>query len=259
MKKFQIHLLHWCIYIVLFISFVSGTPRIFRDYPKQQVLNNIIDNYIEAIGGREAWSKLITKEERVILYKYPKPLLIATGSDLDTVIKKSVIFLNKKTSQLKYKRYDSNDGFCLDGQTYFHFKDGEFIESSEYTKYMYSACMMGVSENFITKKTEDNLEYYGELKMDTVLCDVIKFKRKEWLRTYLYYFSKHNGLLIASQPSPEDDYPLINRTMYYNNYRTINGIKMHTEELSYEYGQLVSRAIIDAKFNVEVQDSIKCN
>ena len=233
-----------------------------RPITAQDKALEVIEKYIEATGGREAWSKLVTKEQRTILIQFPEPepeYLIPASPKPDSVVTESVTYYDKIQEKHKWIKLEDGSGLCHDGHSFYHISSmGKISEIAQDAGFYKAASFkMGHPELLMNLKEGDLVEYMGTDFFDSIFCDVIRFRRKEMemFKPSLLYFRRDNSLLVVTKSDPDD----FDRLTYHLKYTRVNGVLIPLETVTYHFEKLWSKGSARLRFNIDISDKLDCN
>jgi hypothetical protein len=163
-------------------------------------LEEVIDNYLNAIGGTEHLNQIETKIEESVFIKYA-PLKAYDFNFIpnDTL---NVIYKFKRPNKIYYSSHRNTDLFegilCHNGNYFWTrpSKTGNFsIQSKEEGDAFVQHSFIGLFE--VLQEEDTEIEYLGIEELQGEKYNILKIKRKGWYRYHKYYFDMDTRLLYG--------------------------------------------------------------
>jgi hypothetical protein len=221
---------------------------------RSQTAEDIIEQYVEAVGGNKQWLTLDSYTAESTMDFYVSGFML---------LKQSARIFEKKPrySRSEIEISDDFQVFAYDGTTYWTERDKKAKPVTGFIKEKFLEGNFIFAGSLITPifiLTEDKdyqLELIRQIKLDSIDCWVIKFERKNFPTMY-YYFDCSNSLLIAR------GLDLINTRIkptnieYIQDYKQVNGVLIAHTSICWQNGIL---SYIHKKHHIELNPQLNDN
>ncbi len=196
---------------VLIFLFVSNS--VFS-----QNLDLVIEQYFEAIGGRNKWMEIRSIRKESISYNFPQKNVFA-----DQKIDTTEMILEMKRpdkTRVTLKKNGKTSIMSYDGISFYRCAENKLTELPiEHGIYFNSMSVMGNGDFFINPKNE--LDYLGVVEFEGVEYYGVKIKNPDWFLPYYVLFDRETNLISVV-------YAYEDKPTYNKEYKEFNGIKFPT-------------------------------
>ncbi|MBP9926746.1 MAG: hypothetical protein KBF45_12240 [Cyclobacteriaceae bacterium] len=221
-----------------------------------QTKEEVIERYLNAIGGLKKWKSIETRMDESISTQTPSKNNRIFGIQRDDTT--SVIISKYKRPDKVYIQFlkgadSSSSIMCYNGEVLWtQGKNGELnVQSKKDSEYFRQVSMIGLADVLLEKDTE--IEYSGVEKLKEKEFYVLRIRRAGWLLSQKSYFDMETGLLFCSVSIGSDT----KRYTLFKNYREVNGVLFyHLEEVYDSDWNLESKTVFKGiKINIPIADS----
>lgn len=208
----------------------------------RQKAKDVIENYLTAIGGREALSNV---EDRTTIMRGT-----TMGQSLTMIVKQKAP--NKMRQEVKaggmeqLVLFDGEKGVMKAGDQ----KIDVTAKELEQLKVEASLNLLLDPENFGVK-----IFYEGEEKVNDANVYKIKFTLPSGIR-WFEYFDASTGLKIKEEKEMQTKMGLIQQTVNYDNYTDVDGIKYPFKITQSVAGQIIDVTVSSIKINKGLSDDL---
>lgn len=230
--------------IIISLIILSQTFNYAQDSlaESKQKAQEVIDNYLKAIGGREALSNV---NDRTTIMRGTM-----MGQSLTMIVKQKAP--NKMRQEIKAGGMDQL--VIFDGEKGIMKAGGQSIDVTgkelEQLKIEASLNILLEPESYGIK-----ISYEGEEKVNDANVYKIKFTLPSGIR-WFEYFDETTGLKVKEEKEMQTKMGLIQQTVNYDNYTEADGIKYPFKITQNVAGQSIEVTVSSVKINKNLNDEL---
>jgi len=214
----------------------------------------VIEKYFAAIGGRDAWKRIVTMKKTAMMTKQAiqiNPLVPASSGEVSYKFE----YLHKRPGKVQVTMHQDSARSIMsyDGdQMWVKIGTREATPlPKEHADYFLAISMIGPGDLFIDEAA--SIIYRGRKQINGSEYEVLEIKRPEWVISHDYMFDPDSGLLICGMAPLSQ----AKRITYFNEYKKFGDILMYTIEQVFLNGEEESVARTTAiVFNEPINDSM---
>lgn len=219
----------------------SGTPATAVSLP---TVDQVLNRYVAAIGGREAWSKL---HSRTSLGTIQMPAMHLTGTVMiHEKAPNKVLLVVILAGQTYRQGYDGSVGWSDDPENGTKEKTGAQLVEAARDADFYRPLHMG--------KTYVRLAVTGEQKVGDRDAWVLQADLPEGGSDKLF-FDTQSGLIVRAVSQQHTDQGVVAVAEDFKDYREIDGVKLPFEVLQTNGDSTLTISLGEVRHNVELDDS----
>jgi zinc protease len=213
-----------------------------KQIPEGFTANSVIDNYLEAIGGKEKFSRV---EDRTTIMRGK-----IMGQNLSIVIKQKIpnkLKQNIRSGEMKQTLlYDGTKGVMIvgDEKTEFDNKKLEKLKLEAAMNFLLDPEAYGVSLELIGIETVDSTDCY-KIELTT-----------EGGTNWVQFYSIYSGLKIKEVKKVETTQGSFQQETFYSDYKEVDGLKFPFK-IKQSFGmQTIEMNVSSVKLNKGLKDSV---